>query len=182
MSPRVIVLVAGVAIACTAYARQPDPIYRETIVRHARPREVDEKFDAQESDPKLGAAFAAADAAAERRVGNVKRDDYFVFHFWAEKKKILLQRYGIAWSSPAELNPRIAYDSYGQRRITQHETREITPIVRKRTSRAITSIDRDFDGKVTVWTKANAHHESLAYVVRLERGRWRIVDVETWMP
>ena len=81
MFARVLVLIAAIGLSSAAYAIQPDPIYRETIIRHARPRIVGEKFDPQESDPKLRAAFAAADAAAERRVGNVKRDGKFIFHF-----------------------------------------------------------------------------------------------------
>ena len=182
MSARVLVLLAAISISPAAAAIQPDPIYRETVIRHARPRMAGEKFDPQESDPKLRATFAAADAAAERRVGNVKRDDRFVFRFWSEKKSILRQKYGIEWKTPAELNPQITYGSYGQTQITQRETTEITRVVRKRTSRPITSVDRDFRGKVTVWTKPDTHEERLAYVVRFERGAWKIVDVERWMP
>jgi hypothetical protein len=182
MSAPLLVLLAAISVTSAAYAIQPDPIYRETIIRHSRPRIAGEKFDPQESDPKLSAAFAATDAAAERRVGNVKRDDQFVYRFWSEKKRILRRKYKIDWSTPAELNPQIAYGSYGQPKITQREASEITPIIRKRTSRPITFIERDFYGKVTVWTKPDAHDESLAYVVRLERGRWKIVDIERWMP
>ena len=65
MSARILILVALFA-ASTAYAIQPDPIYRETIIRHARPRAAGERFDPQEDNPKLRVAFAAADAAAER--------------------------------------------------------------------------------------------------------------------
>jgi hypothetical protein len=176
-------LVLLVTLAITSEASSfRDPIYRETEVRRSRPRIAGEKFDPQESDPKLRAVFSAADAAAERRVGNVKRDEQFVFRFWAEKKKILRQKFAIDWRTPGELNPHIAYDSYGQRKITQRESREIIPVIRKRTSRSITTIERDFHGKVIVWTKPDAHRESLAYVVRLDRGTWKIIDVETWLP
>lgn len=182
MVTRALALYAVVVFASAAYAIQLDPIYRETIVRHARPRITGEKFDPQESDPKLRVTFAAADAAAERRVGNVKRDERFVFRFWSEKKKILRQKHGIDWRTPAELNPQIRYGSYGQTEITARETADITRVVRKRTSRPITTIERDFRGKVTVWTKPDAHDEILAYVVRSEGGSWKIVDVERWMP
>jgi len=106
MKTRVLVLLAAVGVSSAAPARQPDPIYLETVIRYSRPRITSEKFDPQESDPKLRAIFSAADAAAERRVGNVKRDDQFVFRFWAEKKKILRQKYSIDWRTPAELNPK----------------------------------------------------------------------------
>jgi hypothetical protein len=181
MSARVLVLLVAIGVSSAARAIQPDPIYRETVIRHSRPRIASEKFDPQESDPKLRAAFAAADAAAERRVGNVKRDDHFAFRFWAAKKKILREQYGIDWKAPAELNPQITYASYGQRQITQRETHEITPVVRRRTSKPITSIERDYQGKVRVWTRGIGD-ESIAYVMRIERGRWKIVDVERWLP
>jgi hypothetical protein len=174
MSARVLALCAVVAVTSAAYAIQPDPIYRETIIRHAR-RVPGEKFDPQEANPKLRATFAAADAAAERRVGNVKRDDRFVFRFWSEKKKILRRKYGIDWKTPAELNRHIAYASYGQPQITQREVSEITPVVRRRTSRPIATIKRDFRGEVTVWMKPNGN-EATVYTVRQRGATWKIVD------
>ena len=182
MSVRCIVLGVVFAITCEAGIPFRDPVWRETALRHSRPLGVGEKVDPQEHNPKLRAAFAAADAAAERRVMNVKRDDKFIFHFWAAKKNILRQQFGIDWKTPAELNPRIVYAGYGQREITGLEQREITPVVRKRTFNPITWIERDYQGKVRVWTKPSAGDESVAYVVELHSGRWKIVDVEHWMP
>src|SRR5205085_10247798 len=117
MSARLLTLFAILVIASVTYAIQPDPIYRETVIRHARQLRG-EKFDPHEYEPKLCVIFASADAAAERRVGNVKRDDKFIFHFWSAKKEILRQRYNIDWKTPADLNPQIAYASYGQPQIT----------------------------------------------------------------
>jgi hypothetical protein len=119
MTARFLVLVVAFAITCDAEIPFRDPIYRETEVRHARPRLSGEKFDRHETDPKLRAAFAAADAAAERRVANVKRDERFALKFWSAKKQILRRQFGIDWKSPAELNPTLAYDSYGQPRLPQ---------------------------------------------------------------
>ncbi|HKP04652.1 MAG TPA: hypothetical protein VJU77_14970 [Chthoniobacterales bacterium] len=163
-----------------AYAIEPDPIYQETAVRHARPRAAGERFDPQEDDPKLRDVFAAVDAAAERRVANVKRNDKFIFAFWAEKKAILRDQHHIDWKTPSELNPQFTYSDYGQREISKRETLEITRVIRRRTSNPIT-IDRDFEGKVRVWTKGSGR-ESTVYVVQLERGEWKIVDVEHWLP
>ena len=174
MSARVLAFCAVVAITSAAYAIQPDPIYRETIIRDARPRIAGEKFDPQESDPKLRATFAAADAAAERRVGNVKRDSRFVFRFWSEKKKILRQMYNVDWKTPAELNPHIAYASYGQPQITQREASEIRPVIRRRTRRPIATIERDFEGKVTVRMTPDGN-EATMYVVRKHGPVWKIV-------
>ena len=181
MSTRWVILSLAFAITCHAEIPFRDPVYRETALRHSRPLDAAEKVDPQESAPKLRAAFATADAEAERRVANVKRDNNFIFRFWSAKKEILRKQYGVDWETPGELNPQITYDSYGQRQITERETREITPVVRRRTSNQIFSIERDYQGKVRAWTRGIAD-ESIAYVVRLERGRWKIVDVEHWLP
>ena len=174
MSARSLALLVVIAATSAADAIQPDPVLRETVIRHARqiPRE---KFDPQEYDPKLCAVFAAADAAAERRVGDVKRNDRFIFQFWSAKKRILRQKYNIDWKTPAELNPQIVYASYGQPKITKREIGDIMPVVRGRTARPITTIERDFDGKVTVWTKREGN-QAKTYTVRKTRNSWKVVD------
>jgi hypothetical protein len=173
MSARALGVFAVVLVASATYAIQPDPIYRETIIRHAR-RLPGEKFDPQEYEPKLRVAFAAADAAAERCVGNVKRDDTFIFHFWSAKKEILREQYKINWKTPAELNPQIAYGSYGQPQITQREIDEITTMIHQRTTRPITTVARDFDGTITVWTKPEGN-QAKTYEVRKSHNTWKIV-------
>ena len=182
MSARCIVLGLAFAITCEAGIPFRDPVWRETALRHSRPLGAGEKFDPQESDPKVRAAFAAADAAAERRVMNVRRDDKFIFHFWSAKKHILRQQFGIDWKTPAELNPQFIYADYGQRQITAREQREITPVVRQRTSNPVTVISRDYQGTVRAATSPGVGDESVVYVVELHRGRWKIVDVERWVP
>ena len=174
MSARILALFAAFAIAATGHAIQPDPDYRETALRHSRPRMAGEKFDPQERDPKLRAAFAAADAAAERRVANAKRDQKFIFRFWSAKKDILLRQHSIEWKTPAELNPSIAYASYGQQQFTARESRDIARVIRRRTSSRITRIERDYTGKVRVWTDPGSPDESVAYVVRSREGDGRL--------
>jgi hypothetical protein len=177
MSARHVILAVVLASACEASTPFRDPIYRETIIRHARPRAVSEKFDPQESDQKLRDVFAVADAAAERRVANVKRDDRFIFAFWAAKKAILRDKYHVDWKTPAELNPGIAYYSYGQRRITPHETSDITAVIRERTSRHITVIERDPQGKVRVWLSPEGN-EAMTYIVEKRGNTWKIVTAD----
>ena len=177
MSARILLLVALFA-ASAVYAIQPDPIYRETIIRHARPRAAGERFDPQEENPRLRAAFAAADAAAERRVGSVKRDAKFIFAFWAAKKAILRDKHHIDWKTPAELNPAISYDLYGQPSITPEENRAISAVIRKRTKRHITVIERDFQGKVRVWLSPQGN-EAKTYVVEKQGKSWKIVSSDT---
>ena len=183
MSARVVALLAAISISTASSATQPDPIYRETVIRHGRPRMAGEKFDPQETNPKLRVTFAAADAAAERRVGNVKRDDRFVFRFWSEKKKLLRQTYRIDWKTPAELNPTIMYGPYGQPRLTSAELRAITPVVRRHfrhRSESITSAERTFEGTAEVWTNgpAGVHR----YELRGHDQQWRFIDSHLVLP
>jgi hypothetical protein len=100
--------------ACGGQPVQPDPVYRETLLRHSRPQLDAEQFDPQESDLMLKDTFAKADAKAERKVANVPRNDRFIYKFWAAKRRILLREFGITWNTPADLNPGIKYESYGQ--------------------------------------------------------------------
>jgi len=58
----------AVSCASTNGEIQPDPIYRETKIRHTRPRLAGEVFDSRESDPAYKEIFAAADKSAERAV------------------------------------------------------------------------------------------------------------------
>ena len=171
MSARLVILLV---LCATFVAYAADPVYRETELRHSRPLTAGERYDAQEDDPKLRDAFVAADAAAERRVGNVKRDDHFIFAFWAEKKAILRDKYHIDWKTPAELNPQIAYISYGQRRVTAQEIAEITVVVQQRTKRHITLIERDPKGVVRVWFPAEGN-EAMIYIVEKQGNAWKIV-------
>ena len=116
-----LLLILMLLLTCTTRGDQRDPIYRETAIRQARPRAFGEKFDPPENVPRLRDVFTVCDAEAERAVGNVPRDRRFIFRFWSAKKKVLRQKHGIDWKTPAELNPNIAYDSYGQPRITARE-------------------------------------------------------------
>ena len=185
MSARYLVLVVALAVTCEASTAFRDPIYRETAVRHARPRITGEKFDPQESDPKLRAVFAAADAAAERRVANVKRDEKFALKFWSAKKQVLRHKFAIDWRSPAELNPTLAYESYGQPRITAAEIRAITPIVRRHfrnASEKITSFERTFEGIVEVWTTLEDVHGTHQYELRGHDQHWTFIDSHLVLP
>lgn len=154
-----------------------DPIIRETVIRQARPRLAGEQFDHQERDPRLRGMFAAADAEAERAVANVPRNRQFILRFWAAKKKILENKYGISWKTPAEINPTIVYDSYGQPRVTESEIREITPVVQKQirdSNEKITAFERTFEGIVYVWTRVS-EFESGRYLVQRKGPRWQFV-------
>jgi hypothetical protein len=160
---------------------QRDPISHETAIRQARPRALGEKFDSQENDSRLRDVFVAADAEAERAVGNVPRDKHFIFRFWSAKKKILRQKHSIDWKTPAELNPRIMYDSYGQPALTSREVSEISAMIRRELpnkGEKIVSIERTLDGTINVWTTLGNTADRGKYVITKVASKWKIVDRE----
>jgi len=160
-------------------------VSQETVIRQRRPRLEGEKFDPQESNPRFRSVFARADAAAERRVGNIPRDKKFIFYFWSVKKEILERTYGINWKTPAELNPSILYDSYGQPQLTAREIRRITPIVQKHLhhiGEKITSFERTFDGDVYVWTRVGNAEARGQYVVTAAGQSWKITAYHLVLP
>jgi hypothetical protein len=176
-------MIARLLVGCTILLASPrpvfasDPVIHETAIRQARPRLAGEQFDPQERDPRLRVIFAAADAEAERTVTNVLRDQQFIVRFWAAKKKVLKDKYRIGWKTPAEINPTIAYDSYGQPRMTRREIREITPVVQKQIhdpNEKIKDLERTFEGTVYVWTRVG-EFERGRYLVQRKGDRWTFV-------
>jgi len=156
---------------------QPAPIHRETAVRHSRPKDAQEHFDPQEYDPSLTSVFVEADAITERLVGNVARDEDFGSSFWAMKKRLLLQEYGIDWRSPAELNPDIEYGKYGQRKLNHAEKSNIRAIVLPRLESELAEvyqIERTFAGEVWAW--AGIGDERYLFSLDGHQNEWEVVD------
>lgn len=178
-----IVLLAAVAApeAWSARRIQRDPISRETAIRQVRPRAIGESFDPQETAPRLADIFVKTDLLAERAVRNIRRDKQFIFRFWLVKKRILKREYGIDWKTPAELNPNITYESYGQPALLAQEIREIAAMLdhelRSKRER-IVSVERAFDGTINVWTTAGNTGDRRNYVVSKIHGRWKLLDRE----
>jgi hypothetical protein len=178
-------LAVGVAIAilgssCVASSIPRDPISRETEIRQSRPRLEAERFDPQEHDPALASAFLAADLKAERAVGNVPRDGGFIFRFWQVKKQILHEAFDIDWQSPADLNPGIVYDSYGQPQLTETERATIVSLVRGRTEgtdEEVVGAWRTFEGVVFVATRGGASGDLRHYELHGCEQTWTIVAV-----
>jgi hypothetical protein len=157
----------------------PDPVYRETEVRQARPRLNGEVFDPQESDPALKDRFAFADRKAERAVGDVPRDSKFIWHFWEAKRRILKAKFGIQWKTPAELNPRIKYDGYGQPKITIAEDRVLRELVTPRLSNSseeVRGIDRSFEGVAEVWTSDSKTRQIGLYTFAGHDDHWIFIE------
>lgn len=166
--------------SCASSPVQRDPVSHETTVRHARPRLDHEKFDPQEFDPALVACFGTADAKAEREVGNVTRNDEFILTFWKEKKRLLRQQCGIDWQSPAELNPEIEYDDYGQPTLTAAELLAAHAVVSANLVTPDEQIGygwRTFTGQVFIVTRAGNPPVVRHYELHGHDGAWEFVSV-----
>lgn len=172
----------GAEVLCRRLERKlidPDPVYRETEVRQSRPRVNGEVFDPQESDPALKDRFALADRKAERVVGNVQRNAKFIVHFWEAKKRILKDQFGIQWKTPAELNPSIKYDGYGQPKITAAEDRALRALVAPRlssSSEEVRSVDRSFEGVAEVWTSDHQTQQIGLYTFAGHDDQWTFIE------
>jgi hypothetical protein len=72
------------------------------------------KHDPIEDDPKLKAIFETVDLevgqSVERDPPEVRHQLGYCHGVWSLKKHILWERYGIKWRTPAEMNPKIAFD------------------------------------------------------------------------
>ena len=150
-----------------------DPIYRETAVRHSRPKDSEERYDPQEYDPTLESVFVEADSIAERLVSSVPRDEEFGATYWTTKKRLLAQEYNIDWQSPAELNPQIEYGDYGQRKLSDTEKSMIRRIVIEELDSDnvdLALIERQFSGEVWAW--AGKDDDRYQFVLNGHRDTW----------
>lgn len=46
----------------------------------------------------------------DRRLANVPRQMGFCFQYWAMKRELLMEKYGIDWRTPSQMNPRVMFD------------------------------------------------------------------------
>lgn len=46
----------------------------------------------------------------DRRLANVSRQMGFCFQYWAMKRELLMEKYGIDWRTPSQMNPRVMFD------------------------------------------------------------------------
>lgn len=72
-----------------------------------------ENVDAKESNPKYKGIIKAAEKEAEKELkkrGVSANQLGYCHYIWAEMKRILKEKYGVEWRTPAELNPGTIYD------------------------------------------------------------------------
>ena len=68
------------------------------------------KYDSKEKDPKYKKITKEAEKEAEKNLAHIPKVEGYCFSFWDEKKRILKEKYGIDWKTPAELNPSTLFD------------------------------------------------------------------------
>jgi hypothetical protein len=69
------------------------------------------RVDPAEGDPRLAAVLLRATLEADAELAGEDRDAMGFCHLhWHAKQRILRDRYGVEWRTPAELNPRINFD------------------------------------------------------------------------
>lgn len=77
-----------------------------------RPQEggISIRRDPIEDDPHVRPLIRAAEREADVELKDVPRQLGFVHAYWGTKKRILREKYGVEWRTPAELSPRVAFD------------------------------------------------------------------------
>lgn len=92
-------------------------------------------YDPIEDEPSLLVQISEAKAEAEKTVDRMKAEiglDKSPCHFswcytyWCETKRILRDRFGIEWFSPAEMNPRVKYER-GANRVAESFPTPLSP-------------------------------------------------------
>jgi hypothetical protein len=69
------------------------------------------KHDPIEDDPVYHAVLEAADKEAREETDRNGSNKLGSVHgFWSRKKEILKEKYGVEWRTPAEMNPKRAFD------------------------------------------------------------------------
>jgi hypothetical protein len=73
------------------------------------------KHDPIEDDPKFKSIIEAAGREAEAELANEPKairigGDGYCHQFWSTKTRILKEKYGVDWKSPAEMNPDVLFD------------------------------------------------------------------------
>lgn len=68
------------------------------------------KSDPIENSPKYRKILAQADKEAKEICKNHVGKLGYCHRFWAVKERILREKYGIEWKSPARMNPGVMFD------------------------------------------------------------------------
>jgi hypothetical protein len=74
------------------------------------PRSIVRQHDPIEDDPVAGPLVKIADAEAHEELKGEEQIFGGCHMLWITKKRILKDKYGVDWRTPAEMNPHIIFD------------------------------------------------------------------------
>ncbi len=81
-------------------------------IAQARRIQVEDRVvhDPIEDDPRYRQILETADCEAEQALAGIPRGMGYCHRLWRTKQTILINKYGIVWFSPADLNPGYLFD------------------------------------------------------------------------
>ena len=87
-------------------------ILRKQRIAQARKSQGDDKavHDPIEDEPRYRQILEAAECEAEQALAGIPRGMGFCHRLWRSKQTILINKYGVVWFSPADLNPGYRFD------------------------------------------------------------------------
>jgi hypothetical protein len=103
-------LMASFSFGCASSADQSP---KRTKYSRGSPQQGSKiTHDSIEDDPNYKSVFASIDAEVDEKLKDhpMRGSMGYCHVFWDTKKKILREKYGIHWRSPAEMNPHILFD------------------------------------------------------------------------
>jgi hypothetical protein len=70
------------------------------------------RYDPLEDEPKARPVLDRAGLEAEQELAaqGITPEFGYCHSYWPVKKRILMEKYGITWRTPAEMNPNVAFD------------------------------------------------------------------------
>lgn len=68
------------------------------------------KHDPIEDTPEFKAVIKKVEKELDELLKDVPKSMGFCHMYWYEKRRILKEKYGIDWKSPALMNPRVRFD------------------------------------------------------------------------
>jgi hypothetical protein len=105
-------MAAGFGLCCGLSCNGASTPSRDGQRYGSAPTRNGHRYDPIEDDPKIQVQLKAADEEADQELAQkgVKNKAGSCHVFWEPKKRILREKYGIDWRTPAEMNPEITFD------------------------------------------------------------------------
>lgn len=98
-------------LECRRILEHATPAEYQHITGERRSPDSPYRVDPAEEDPHLAAVLLRATLEVDKELEREDRSIMGFCHlFWRTKKRILWEQYGLAWRTPAEMNPHVLID------------------------------------------------------------------------